>query len=324
MSRLDVDVDETPLGASACDGPRELLLEPREVPLGGVRAMAVHRSLPQRDLPTVGAWCFFDRFGPQDTVMRVEPHPHIGLQTVTWPLVGEIRHRDSLGSDVTIRRGALNIMTSGRGISHSEYSLGDDPAPLDALQLWIALPEHRRHGRPDFERHEHLPTVAFDGALATVVVGELGGVVSPATVHTPIVGAEIALEPGARIRIPLRREWEHALTLVEGDVTVHAGREGEPTSLGALDLFYLGLNRDGIEVTSDAGAVLFLLGGEPFGEDVVMWWNFVGRDHDEIVEAREHWEAGSERFGHVTTHGAERIPAPPMPQVRLMPRRRKV
>ena len=324
MSRLDLDTDETGLQAAACDGPRELLLEPREVPLGGVRAMAVHRSLPQRDLPTVGAWCFFDRFGPQDAVMRVDPHPHIGLQTVTWPLVGEIRHRDSLGSDVTIRRGALNIMTSGRGISHSEYSLGEDPGPLDALQLWITLPENRRHGDPDFERHEDLPAVSFPGGSATVVVGEFAGVASPATVHTPLVGAELVLEPGARIRLPLRSDWEHAITLVEGEAQAHAGRDGEATALGPMDLLYLGVRRDGVEVSSATGAVLFLLGGEPFADDLVMWWNFVGRDHAEIVEAREAWESGSDRFGRVVAHGPERIPAPPMPAIRLTPRRRRV
>ncbi|MES1170905.1 MAG: pirin family protein, partial [Actinomycetota bacterium] len=113
----------------------------REVPLGGVRAMSVRRSLPPRGLPTVGAWCFLDRFGPQDVTMRVEPHPHMGLQTVTWPLSGEIRHRDTLGSDIVLRPGALNLMTSGEGIAHSEYSIGDEPTTLDALQPWVALPE---------------------------------------------------------------------------------------------------------------------------------------------------------------------------------------
>ena len=323
MTRLDVAPDGTDLSPGACDGPRELLLAPREVPLGGVRAMAVHRSLPQRDLPTVGAWCFFDRFGPQDAVMRVDPHPHIGLQTVTWPLVGEIRHRDSVGSDVTVRRGALNIMTSGRGISHSEYSLGDEPGPLDALQLWIVLPDGRREGEPGFERHEDLPKVDFPGATATVVIGEFAGVRSPATVHTPLVGAELVLAPGARVRLPLRPDWEHAITLVEGCAAVHAGRDGEPTRLGPLDLLYLGVHRDGIEVGSETGAMLFLLGGLPFEEDLVMWWNFVGRDHDEIAAAREEWEAGSERFGRVVAHGSERIPAPPLPHVRLTPRRRR-
>src|SRR5690242_14507821 len=157
MTRLDADAPEVAQAAPACDGPRSLLLESREVPLGGVRAMEVHRTLPQRDLPTVGAWCFLDRFGPQVTTMRVEPHPHIGLQTVTWPFVGDVRHRDSVGSDVVVARGALNLMTSGAGISHSEYSVGDGAVPLDALQLWVALPESRRHGEPAFERHEELP-----------------------------------------------------------------------------------------------------------------------------------------------------------------------
>jgi redox-sensitive bicupin YhaK (pirin superfamily) len=327
VTRYDTETDDEVVAAAGCDGPRELLLTPREVPLGGVRAMSVHRSLPQRDLPTVGAWCFFDRFGPQETVMRVEPHPHIGLQTVTWPLVGEVRHRDSVDSDVTISRGVLNIMTSGRGISHSEYSVGDGPAPLDALQLWIALPESRRHGAAAFERHTALPTLplrATEGAdaTATVVVGELDGVSSPATVHTPIVGAEVVLAPGSRVRIPFRPEWEHAVAAVQGDLVVHAGRDGQPTSLETLDLLYLGVNRDGVEVSTTAGAMFFLLGGEPFEEDLVMWWNFVGRAHEEIVEAREAWESGSERFGRVVSHGPERIPAPPMPQVRLTPRRR--
>lgn len=329
MTRYDAETEVADLASDACDGPRELLLAPREVPLGGVRGMAVHRSLPQRALPTVGAWCFFDRFGPQETVMRVEPHPHIGLQTVTWPLVGEVRHRDSIRSDVTISRGVLNIMTSGRGISHSEYSVGDGPAPLDALQLWIALPESRRHGEPDFERHADLPTLALPAvagpdATATVVVGELAGVSSPATVHTPLVGAEVVLAPGSRVRIPFRPDWEHAVAAVEGDLVVHAGRDGEPTALGPLDLLYLGVNRDGVDVSSAGGAMFFLLGGEPFEDDLVMWWNFVGRDHDEIAQAREEWEAGSDRFGHVVTHGAERIPAPPLPHVRLTPRRRRL
>src|SRR4051794_22168086 len=192
MTRLDTDdAVETDLRpaqerGSSSDGPRALLLEAREVPLGGVRGMEVHRTLPQRDLPTVGAWCFLDRFGPQVTRMRVEPHPHIGLQTVTWPFAGDVRHRDSVGSDVVVQRGALNLMTSGAGIAHSEYSVGEDAVPLDALQLWVALPESRRHGGPAFERHEVLPHLALEAvrgepAEAVVVLGSLGGVASPAT-----------------------------------------------------------------------------------------------------------------------------------------------
>jgi hypothetical protein len=314
-----------------CDGPRALLLESREVPLGGVRGMEVHRALPQRDLPLVGAWCFLDRFGPQETTMRVEPHPHIGLQTVTWPLVGEVRHRDSVGSDVVVRRGALNLMTSGAGISHSEYSLGDGPTPLDALQLWVALPENRRHGAPAFERHESLPTLTLDAvvgasATATVVLGELGGVASPASAFTPIVGAEIRIQAGSRVRVPLRPEWEHALVGLYGVVEVAGTDESEAseTSVDRRHLLYLGTQRQAIELWSGADASVFLLGGEPFEDEIVMWWNFVGRSHEEIVQARDAWQARAARFGHVIDHGDEWIPAPPLPAVRLTRRRRRV
>ena len=304
-------------------GSRRILLEPREVPLGGVRDMNVLRTLPNRSLPTVGAWCFLDRFGPGPVRMRVEPHPHIGLQTVTWPLVGDMRHRDSVDSDVELHRGQLNLMTAGDGISHSEYSIGEDPIPLDALQFWVVLPESARHGEGGFEQHTELPSVslpAADGsdAVATVVLGEFAGVRSPATVHTPIIGAEIELPAGSRVELPLRAGWEHAIVLVEGDVSV------VEHSIERNDMLYLGDSRDSIDVMSESGALLFLLGGEPFTEDLVMWWNFAARNHDEIVRARDDWESSASRFGHVVAHGSERVPAPPLPPVRLMPRRRSI
>lgn len=307
-------------------GRRTISLEPREVPLGGVRGMSVLRTLPNRDLPTVGAWCFLDRFGPGPVRMRVEPHPHIGLQTVTWPLVGDMRHRDSQGSDVTLKRGQLNLMTAGNGISHSEYSLGDEPIPLDALQLWVVLPESARHGAGGFEQHTSLPTVAIPAssgsdATATVVLGEFAGIRSPASAHTPIVGAEIALPAGSRVTLPLDEAWEHAIVLVEGDVAV-----GD-RAVARNEMLYLGDARSEVSVSSAEGALLFILGGEPFEEDLVMWWNFAGRTHDEIAQARTEWErpdAASARFGHVVTHGTERIPAPELPNVRLKPRRRRI
>ena len=331
MTRLDVDSTAGGLnpdaaeiaGPAECSGPRTLLLESRDVPLGGVRAMSVRRSLPQRELPLVGAWCFLDRFGPQKARMRVEPHPHIGLQTVTWPYVGEVRHRDTVGSDVVVRRGALNLMTSGAGIAHSEYSVGQDATPLDALQLWVALPESRRHGPPVFEQHAVLPDVELEAITgepggATVVMGELAGVSSPASTYTPIVGAELRIPAGSSVRVPLNPAWEHALIAVDGEAAVAS------TALDAAHLLYLGLQRDDVVIESASGATLFLLGGEPFEDDIVMWWNFVGRSHEEIVEAREAWESGAERFGRVVDHGDERIPAPPMPAVRLTRRRRRV
>jgi redox-sensitive bicupin YhaK (pirin superfamily) len=257
--------------------------------------------------------------------MRVEPHPHIGLQTVTWPLVGEIRHRDTLGSDIVLRPGQLNLMTSGAGIAHSEYSVGEGPVPLDALQLWVALPDARRHGGPAFERHERLPVVPLpavtgDVAEATVVLGEFAGATSPATVHTPIAGAEVRVPAGTRVRLPLHPEWEYAIAGVEGDVAVREGEGAQPVADGHL--LYLGRGRDGIELEAQSDARVFVLGGEPFEADIVMWWNFVGRSHDEIVQAREAWETDAARFGHVVGHGDERVPAPPLPAVRLTPRRR--
>jgi len=320
MTRLDAG-PETLEAPAVCDGPRALLLDAREVPLGGVRAMEVHRSLPQRELPMVGAWCFLDRFGPQVAKMRVEPHPHIGLQTVTWPFVGEVRHRDTLGSDVIVRRGALNIMTSGAGIAHSEYSVGEDAVALDALQLWVALPETRRHGAPAFERHEDLPVVDLgSGATATVVVGAFAGAVSPATMHTPIAGVEVRIPAGGRVLLPLEPAREYALVGVDGTPIVSTP---EPVALADQSLLYLGIRRDEIEVRAERETTVFLLGGEPFEADIVMWWNFVGRSHEEIVAAREDWEVGAPRFGHVVGHGAERIPAPPLPAVRLTQRRRR-
>jgi redox-sensitive bicupin YhaK (pirin superfamily) len=330
MTRLDADDAVATESAAASPGPRTLLLEAREVPLGGVRAMSVRRALPQRDLPLVGAWCFLDRFGPQVTRMRVEPHPHTGLQTVTWPFVGDVRHRDTVGSDVLVRRGALNLMTSGAGIAHSEYSVGEDAAPLDALQLWVALPESRRHGAPAFEQHAELPEAelaAVTGApgSATVVLGEFAGASSPATTYTPIVGAELRVPAGSRVTLPLNPAWEYAVMGVDGTAVAHAHAEPQPgIDVDDAHLLYLGSGRTAVEVSSASGATLFLLGGEPFEDDIVMWWNFVGRSHEEIVTARDEWEAASDRFGHVVGHGAERIPAPPLPAVRLTRRRRRV
>jgi redox-sensitive bicupin YhaK (pirin superfamily) len=312
VSDLDAHPAVTERRPSGGDGAVAELYESRSVPLGGIRGMRVARVLPHRALPTVGAWCFLDRFGPQHTDMRVLPHPHSGLQTVTWPLSGEIRHRDSLGSDVPVRPGELNLMTAGHGIAHSEFSVGDAPL-LDALQLWVALPETGI--APGFEQHTELPSYARDGLRATVLVGALGDAVSPATMHTPLVGADLELAPGAVASVPLRRGFEHALLVLAGEVEV------EGTRLAAGPLLYLGTGRGTLGLSAAGGARAMLLGGEPFPYELVMWWNFVGRSHEDIASARAAWETG-DRFGHVTGHGPERVPAPELPGVRLRPRRR--
>jgi quercetin 2,3-dioxygenase len=309
MSDLDLHPGVTLCRSEAEDHAVAEILEPRAVPLGGLRAMRVDRVLPQRGLPTVGAWCFLDAFGPGDEEMLVLPHPHTGLQTVTWPLAGELRHRDSLGSDVLVRPGQLNLMTAGRGVSHSEVSV---PGPLHGLQLWVALPSGRAAVAPGFEQHAALPVYAGPGVRATVLLGTLGDVTSPATAHTPIVGAELAV--GGTAVVPLRPDHEHAVLAID-PVSV----AGVPVARGRL--LYLGTGRT--EVRIEGRGLAFLLGGEPFPDELVMWWNFVGRGHEEIAAARADWEAADPRFGAVAGHGGARIPAPELPGVRLAPRRRR-
>lgn len=307
MSNLDAHPDVTDV--TRCVAETEIF-EPRAVPLGGLRAMQVDRVMPQRGLPTVGAWCFLDSFGPSDVRMRVLPHPHTGLQTVTWPLAGEIRHRDSLGTDAVVRPGQLNLMTAGRGVSHSEVSVSD--GPLHGLQLWVALPAERANMAPAFEQHVDLPVFETRGLAAVVVMGAISDVMSPATTHTPLVGADLTItEPCA---LPLRPSYVHAV-LAMSDVSV----EGQLLRKGHL--LYLGADRTEVALTGPGRA--FLLGGEPFPDELVMWWNFVGRTHEEVVEARADWKAAAPRFGTVAGHDGARIPAPDLPGVRLAPRRRR-
>ncbi|GAA1953523.1 pirin family protein [Catenulispora subtropica] len=317
MSNLDANPAEQDCPAKGDPGPVAELYEARDVPLGGVRGVHVMRTLPQRVLPTVGAWCFLDHFGPHDTPMHVNPHPHIGLQTVTWPFQGEIRHRDSVGSDVVVRPGQLNLMTAGHGIAHSE--IGTTPGQIGhGLQLWTALPAGHRATAPHFEQHRDLPLYERPGLRAIVFMGTLDTATSPATTYSPLLGADLTVNPGADVTIPLTHYHEHALLLIEGDLTA------ADTDLPPGPLLYLGTGRSELTLSSRTGAHVILLGGEPFREDIVMWWNFVGGSHEEIEEARAGWEKrDQERFPDIAGHTVEeRIPAPPLPGVRLKPRGR--
>jgi redox-sensitive bicupin YhaK (pirin superfamily) len=338
MSNLDVNPAEQDCRAKDDPGPVVEFYEARDVPLGGVRGVHVMRALPQRVLPTVGAWCFLDHFGPQASAMNVNPHPHIGLQTVTWPFQGDVRHRDSVGSDVVVRPRQLNLMTAGRGIAHSEISqkagAGVEAAQTGhGLQLWTALPQEHRDTAPHFEQHQELPVYELPGLRALVFLGTLDDVTSPATTYSPIVGADITVNPGAAATIPLTNYHEHAVLLIDGDLTIAPGTNAVGTNLAdtntATDvppgpLLYLGTGRGELTLASRAGAHLILLGGEPFREDIVMWWNFVGRTHEDIEEARDDWEKRNlERFPDIAGHTVEeRIPAPPLPGIRLKPRGR--
>jgi quercetin 2,3-dioxygenase len=298
------------------------VLEPRDVLLG--RTTHVRRLLPHKVHRTVGAWCFLDHYGPDEIKevggMWVPPHPHTGLQTVTWLFEGLGRHTDSLGSDQLIRPGQLNVMTAGHGICHAEVSPEDAPPFLHGVQLWVALPDEHRDSAPaDFTHLSELPSFSEDGVEVTVFSGSLAGHTSPAPAYSPLVGAELRLEPGATITLPVEEGWEHAVLAVDRPLLV----EGGPLERHRLS--HLGQGRSTLTVEAPEGGIALLLGGEPFGEQMVMWWNFIGRSHEEIVEQREAWNGSGvedvpERFGQVLGFDGPRLLAPPLPNTRLKPR----
>jgi hypothetical protein len=300
------------------------ILIPREVPLGGPRAMPVRRTLPSRQRSLVGAWCFLDHFGPDDVAatggMAVPRHPHTSLATVSWLFTGEVEHRDSTGAHAIVRPGELNLMTAGRGVSHSEFST-PDTTMLHGVQLWLALPSRARGSDPAFDHHVPEP-VYVPGGIARVFLGELFDVRSPVATHTPLTGAEIVLDADAETRIEVPEGHEHALLLDDGDVTF------EGTALEPGELGYVAPGRRTLTLRSATGARVVLIGGEPLGEQIVMWWNFIGGSHDEIVEAREQWMAEiagpttgpTTRFGPFPEGQPDALPAPAMPGGRLRPR----
>ena len=323
---------------TVCDAPGAVaddedvqVLEPRDVPLGGIRGMTVRRTLPQRARSLIGAWCFLDHYGPDDVSvsggMRVPPHPHTGLQTVSWLFSGEIEHRDSLGTHVLVRPGQLNLMTAGHGISHSEDSTARTTL-LHGVQLWTALPAVHRETAPAFQ-HYAPPALRLDRVTVRVFLGALAGEVSPVPTFSPLLGAELLLDAGSRHTFAVDPDFEHGVLVDRGEVQV-AGAQGR-----ADQLLYLAPGRTHLTVAAgDAPVRLLLLGGEPLGERIVMWWNFVGRSHEDVVQARAQWQAeiGAEpgagaqpgddgsRFGHVVGHPHAPLPAPVLPPLRLTPR----
>ncbi|MBO0776234.1 MAG: pirin family protein [Actinobacteria bacterium] len=311
MSTTEADVDVTAEQAHATAPAAGELTTARLAQVGDI---AVRRLLPLRRRRSVGAWCFVDHYGPTsvDGVagMQVPPHPHIGLQTVTWLIEGDVLHRDSLGSEQMIRPGQLNLMTAGRGIAHSEESpAGHDPA-LHGVQLWLALPGADRQAAPAFEHHADLPVTGLGGLRATVFAGSLADARSPARVFSPLVGAELAAPRDAQARIPLAPGHEHVLFVAEG--SARAG--GTLLAPGAL--LYLGTGLPAVDLAAAEGTRVFLLGGEPLGETLLMWWNFVGRTPADIMEAAADWAAG-ERFGRVSGYRGAPLAAPPLDAGRL-------
>jgi redox-sensitive bicupin YhaK (pirin superfamily) len=274
-----------------------------------VGALPVRRALPRRSRRTVGAWCFVDHMGPasltEEEGVDIGPHPHIGLQTVTWLFQGRVLHRDSLGSEQVIAPGQLNLMTAGEGVSHSEERTGRYRGPLHGMQLWVAQPSGTRHGAPAFEHHASLPQLAVGGGTATVLVGELDGTASPARADTEHVGVELDLPAGARATLPLRSAFEYAVVVGAGAVHL-AGQVIQPGRLA-----YLGTGRDELALSAAEACRLLVIGGTPFEEPLVMWWNFVARTHEEVDEAHQAWAAAEGRFGTVASPLARIEVGPP-------------
>jgi len=267
--------------------PVRELLRPRITPLG--ESTVVRRLLPNLGRRMVGAWCFVDHYGPDDIAdepgMWVPPHPHTGLQTVSW--------------------------------LHAEQSPRAHAPLLHGAQLWVALPDAHRHVSPAFEHHTDLPLVTSrTGLRATVILGEIDGAASPGTTYSPLVGADLSLAAGTDVKLPLEPDFEYAVLTMSGSAHV----DGVPLDPGSM--LYLGCGRRELALRAAADSGLLLLGGEPFDEKIVMWWNFIGRSGEEIAEARADWNAGR-RFG--TVHGFEGnpTPAPDLPEARLKARGRE-
>jgi hypothetical protein len=268
----------------------------------------VRRALPTRGRRTVGAWCFIDHIGPAsfspENRYDVAPHPHIGLQTVTWLYDGALVHRDSLGSEQLISSGQLNLMTSGEGIAHSEENPGITTGELHGVQLWVALPNATRHGASAFEHHEVLPQFGCGRGHGTVLIGRHLDLSSPARTDSELVGLELRLGAGDSV-VELRPDFEYALVVTSGALGA-GGTMVEPGHLA-----YLGRGRGEITVASNGDTTALLLGGTPSDETLVMWWNFVARTQDEISDAYESWSKHDQRFGPVDSTLARIEVGPP-------------
>lgn len=272
------------------------------------------RALPHRDRRMVGAWCFLDHLGPLDFEagrgLRVGPHPHIGLQTFTWMIDGEVVHRDSLGNEQVIRPGQVNLMSAGHGIAHAEDSIEGQGGRLHAVQLWIALDQAHRHGAPSFRNYPDLPVIERDGFRVTLLAGSIFGETSPVEVFSPLVGMDITAAREGDLQIPLDRAFEYALLPLAGTVQV----DGETFTPEAMA--YLGAGRDRVRLRSDDASHFVLIGGAPFGEEILLWWNFVARTPEEIQAATDDWNA-HRHFGEVHGSPSHPLVAPDVSKLRL-------
>jgi len=256
----------------------------------------IRRALPNRNRRMIGAWCFLDHAGPADYAagrgLTIGPHPHIGLQTFSWMIEGTILHIDSLGYRQLIQPGQVNLMTAGRGISHAEESPADEPGRFQLAQLWIALPKNECERDPSFHHYPELPILERGGFRITVLAGTFAGERAPAEVHSPLVGLDLASTGTASTELALDPAFEHGVMTLEGTATIG----GEALRPGAL--LFFGTGRDRLALDAGAASRLLVIGGRPFGEEILLWWNFVARSYDEFEQATHDWLEG-DRFGKV-------------------------
>jgi hypothetical protein len=290
--------------APACDAIERIIV-PRTSDLGG---FFVRRALPSSQRRMVGPFIFFDHMGPAEfragQGIDVRPHPHIGLATVTYLFAGEIMHRDSLGSVAAIRPGAVNLMTAGRGIAHSERTAADHRVagePLHGLQCWVALPSTDEEGAPAFVHHDaaELPAETGEGKTVRVVAGRFLGMTSPVATGWETLMADATLAAGASLPLDADTE-ERALYIVSGEVEI----AGDRFEAGRLLVFRPG---DRITVTAAAPARIAIVGGATMDGPRHIWWNFVSSRTERIEQAKADWKAG--RFEAVPGE-TEFIPLP--------------
>lgn len=269
--------------------------------------LEISRALPIREHRLVGPWCFLDRFGPltftDSKPMNVLPHPHIGLQTITWLLEGEVLHTDSINSEAVVRPGGVNIMTAGNGIAHAEMTPKDNSGLLDGIQLWTALPEKDRHIEPAFDSFQEVPKIDIHGGIIHLFAGSFKKITSPGTYFSEILGMDIEIFSGKHVEIKINPKFEHAALVLSGDCVL----DGQNLELQTM--YYLGPNKNCLPIKSFHGCRMLLIGGMPFQEKILMWWNFIARTPEEIARARADWEE-TDRFGIVRGNHQKRLSAP--------------
>jgi hypothetical protein len=306
----DSDRVATDLGISA--------IEVKEGRTTRIGELGILRVLPTKQRRTIGPWCFVDLMSPDDVdrppPLEIGPHPHIGLATVTWLFGGLVLHSDSLGTQQPIRPGELNLMTAGHGIAHAEEGLETESAErtggIMGVQMWLAQPDHIRDGQSAFQHLKDLPELEMLGARGRLLIGEYGNDRSEASFEHPAMGLDLQLDSTTAVQT--RPEFEYGIAPIDKPVRVEDAIV-EPGSIAVVPPGYRQLRFE----SRSGPARLMMLGGQPLGEEVKMWWNFVARSEDEITSAWRDWQSrNTDRFGDVPS-GLERIEAPRPPWLRL-------